>query len=474
MEQTKLPGQSIAMPALPGPRPLPLLGRRGQKLRFYHDPIAYHCHVYRTYGTLAAFVEGGHKLLVYGPDYNRQILSQTEVFHCERIALPGPPGSALARLGVGLNVMNGELHRQRRRLIMPAFHKGHVAGYRDTIVGAAQRALDRWRVGEVREIGAEMRQITRWIVGQILFGLDDPHGTHALVQLLDRWFLQATSIAPRLWPFTYPGSPYQKLLALSERVEAHVADLIAQRRASPDGRRDVLALLLQASAANGGEISDAELFGQITLFFLAGFETTAAALTWTLFLLAQHPPIMADLLDELADALHGEAPAAAQLDGMPLLDAVIKESLRLLPPAIQGGRTAVQPFELGAFQFPAGAKVMYSQYITHRMPDIYARPQQFWPERWRTIAPSPYAYLPFLAGPHMCIGAPLALLEMKIILSMLLQRFRLTLAPNTTIDRSVRMVLAPKNGMPMRIDPQDRQFAHVAVRGNIRTMVDLA
>src|SRR5262245_9546811 len=117
MAQTRPPTQSIRMPPVPGPHPLPILGKRGRTLLFYRDPIAYHRHVYTTYGTLAAFVQGGAKLLAYGPEYNRQVLTQTDVFHADRSAAPGPADSALQRLGYGLDGMSGEVHRQQRRLM---------------------------------------------------------------------------------------------------------------------------------------------------------------------------------------------------------------------------------------------------------------------------------------------------------------------------------------------------------------------
>jgi cytochrome P450 len=276
-----------------------------------------------------------------------------------------------------------------------------------------------------------------------------------------------------LFPVDIPGAPFRQLLQLSTRLEADIRAMIQHKRAHPSDQRDLLALLLQAQDEDGTRLTDAELIGNATLLFVAGFETSAVALTWTLFLLAQHPHVMADLLDELTSVLHGEAPTVEQLRQLRLLDRVIKESLRLLPPAIQGGRIAVQPFVMGRYEFPAGTKVMYSEYITHHMPDLYPQPERFLPERWCGPEPSPYAYLPFLAGPRRCLGAEFAILEMKIVLALILQRYRLALIPNTLIHRAVRFTVVPKHGMPMQVHPQDRQFIKVAVRGNIHEMVDL-
>jgi cytochrome P450 len=452
---------------------VPILGRRANKALFYRDPIAYHLHVYRTYGTLAAFVQGGNKILLYAPEYNRQVMTQTDVFHADRVAVPGPPGSALHRLGMGLNSMNGEQHRQRRQLVMPVFHRQRIESYHDEIVAITDFCLDGWQTGQLYNIASEMHKMTMCIASQVFFGIDARSSGDSLAHLLSDWLDYMSSVIARMLPFAYPGSPFTRLLEISGQVEAQILEMIAQRRSNLAGSHDILALLIQAHDADSNDLSDDELIGQITLFFLSSFETTAVALIWTLFLLAQHPHVLADLLDELDGALHGAAPRVEQLAALPLLDAVIKESMRLVPPAIQGGRISVAPFEMGPYHFPAGTKVMYSQYITHRLPELYPQPQRFLPERWRTIDPSPYEYLPFLGGPRMCLGAPFATMEMKIVLAMIVQRYRLALPENVTVDRRAKMTLAPKYGMPMFVASQDRQFTKATVRGNIHEMVDL-
>ncbi len=146
-------------------------------------------------------------------------------------------------------------------------------------------------------------------------------------------------------------------------------------------------MLIQARDEDGRGLSDAELIGQATVLFIAGHETSANALTWTLFLLSQHPRVLGDLCDELRGTLHGGAPSVDQLDQLPLLDRVIKESMRLPPPASLSLRVSTAPFELGQHQLPRGTTVFFSQYITHHMPDLYPEPERFLPERWQTINP---------------------------------------------------------------------------------------
>ncbi len=218
-----------------------------------------------------------------------------------------------------------------------------------------------------------------------------------------------------------------------------------------------------------------ELIGHTNVFFVAGHETTANALTWTLFLLAQHPNIAADLLDELDSVLHGTAPTLEQLEQLTFLDQVVKESLRMFTPAIFHGRVTSQATEFCSYELAAGTEVFVSIYHTHRMPDLYPEPARFRPQRWDSIHPSIFEYNPFSAGPRMCIGWQFALEEIQIVLAMLMQRFRLQCAPNIVINRAGSIVLTPYGGLSMTIHAQDRRFQDGVggVRGNVREMVDL-
>jgi cytochrome P450 len=191
-------------------------------------------------------------------------------------------------------------------------------------------------------------------------------------------------------------------------------------------------------------------------------------------LLAQHPRVLGDLCDELSGKLHGEPPNFEDLPDLPLLDYVVKESLRLFPPAPLNHRITARDSELGDYRIPAGSEVLSSIYHTHRVPDLYSEPLRFWPERWATLDPGPYAYNPFSAGPRMCIGATFALFEIKVVLSLLLQRFRLELVPNQRIDRYFGITLAPTPRVLMKIQRTDRAFARRApVHGNVHGMVSL-
>ncbi|WP_375767935.1 cytochrome P450 [Archangium gephyra] len=458
---------------LPGPRATPLLGVTGNYIRFIADQLHW-LHELRRYGPLVALARGSTRhVFVFHPDFNMQVLSNPALFRSLELWRMGPEGSSLRRLWTGLLSINGEVHRQHRRMMMPAFHKKKVESYRDAMVACIGRMLSGWKPGEVRNIFREMRQVTLLIVTQVLFGLEDDRETLRMGLLMAEWLERYTSPAVHLLPYDKPGLPFRHLLRVSERGEAAIRDLIARKRAQGAHGDDVLSMLLHARDDEGGSMSDAELVGQTNILFVAGHETTTNSLTWTLFLLDQHPEVHAALVEELERELKGSPPTIEQLERLPLLDRVVKESLRLLPPVPTAFRTSTAPFEMGGHQFGAETHLYYSPYVTHRLPDLYPEPDRFLPERWLKAEPPVYGYIPFSNGPRRCIGATLALLEMKLMLSMLLPRFRLSLPPGARVDPLVRATMRPKGGLPMRLHAQDKRFERPEVRGRIRELVAL-
>ncbi len=280
------------------------------------------------------------------------------------------------------------------------------------------------------------------------------------------------SIGVWVYPLPVPGTPYQGMLRQTERIKKALLAMIARRRADPGTRSDVLSLLMEARDNEGRGMTNAELVGQAAILFIASFETTTSALTWSLFLLAQHPTVMHDLMDEIESVLGDAPPRADQLPQLPFLQCVIKESLRILPPVPYTVRVAQQPLKVGPFDVPQETRVVASHYLTHHLPDLYPEPERFRSERWRDINPTQYEYLPFNAGPRICIGAAFATQVLKISLAMILQRFRFTVVPGTRINRIVAISMNPRHGLPMIIAKKDRNYSVSEVRGQIRKMVN--
>ena len=462
-------------PPIPGPAPMPILGARGNFIAFLRDPISSMDRIYQRCGQLASMTRGDlTQVLGFGPDYNRLLLSDASRFYTIFETITSERIKARRR-GMGLLNMNGEQHKQQRRLMMPAFHRKQVESYRDDMVAFTQDVLDGWRAGQRLDIAQEVGHLTLRIACQTLFGLDVSASAPEIRHLVNR-LLGSNQFAPQnvLFPVDLPGTPFHHMLHNAERLEDAILDLIARKRALPADQRDVLALLIHARDEGGAQMTDFELIGHTTTLLLAGHETTSNTLAWTLLLLAQHPRILADVVDELDSVLHGGAPTLEQLLRLPLLERVIKESMRLLPPASVMSRVSTEPFQLGPYAMPKGSIVTISPYITHRIPELYPAPRAFKPERWETLDASPYDYIPFGAGPRMCIGASFAMMEIKLVLAMLLQRYRLTVVPGTRVNYQVKITLSPKGGLPMIVARQDRQFRTTEVRGTVQRLVDLS
>ena len=445
----------------------------GRIADFAADPVALMRRLRSEHGEVAALEEGDSRLyFVFGPEYNKQVLSDSQRFHSRFFAARGSRNSAQRRVTSGLLSMNGQLHREHRRIVMDAFAKKRIVGYHDMVVRTTEQMLDFWRPGEVRDVNAEMTQFMLRLTSSILFGIDHPELALRVGVLTDRWVALNHKIGPAAFsPDSDLHDTYEELLRVADDLEALVKEMIAIRRRGSLGS-DVLSLLIKARD-DAGQISDQYLIGHITLLFAAAHLTSAHTLTWVLFLLSQHSSVMSELHLELSE-LPGAAPAPEHLDRLPVLDRVLKESMRVLPASSYSQRIAVEPVELGPFRLPVGAIVVFSQFMTHHSPSLYSRPAAFLPERWKTIAPSPYAYLPFGAGPRMCIGAALGMMQLKISLPTILRRYKLTVEAGAKINgRVMSTMLFPTSSVPMRIERQDGLFVSHPVAGNIHTLVDL-
>ncbi|HEY9601796.1 MAG TPA: cytochrome P450 [Allocoleopsis sp.] len=481
---------------VPGPASLPILGSIIHTVRFAKDSVGYTQKLFQSYGPIVALGRGGGTNLysplpdcpgtvfVYGPEMIRQVATQHEIYYKHPLSGKlyrkkdeSPRTESLKHFLVGLFGVNSEQHRQHRQLMMPAFHKQRIESYRNDMVAITQSALDGMLVDQPCNIAEVMRLLTLRVATKTLFGSDIGESGGRIGKLLyEALGLLGKKATNSLLSFDLPGLPYHRFLNLIAQLDDEMRAIVARKREAGTDDGDVLSMLIQARDAESGmTLSEDELLGHVGVLFVAGHETTANALTWTLFLLSQHPEIAADLLDELDSVLQGEASTVEQLQQLPLLERVIKESMRVLSPVPWNGRVTSQPTELGGYTLPAGTEVFVSIYQTHHMSELYPEPEVFNPQRWETIEPSVYEYNPFSTGPRLCIGAGFAMMEIKIVLAMLLQRYRLQFLPHVNIDRSGIAVMKPKFGMPMMVHQQDRQFTQGVggVQGQVREMVKL-
>lgn len=462
---------------LPGPPPMPLLGARGNLIPFMRNPARYMDYLYNNYGEVVSLARGSSEFVfVFSPEYNQQVLGDPALFFnldSNSSPLRIPEGSSLARLFAGLTQMNGARHHLQRQLMTPALHKRRIEDYYSDVVAVVEQKLSGWRVGQRLDLYKEMRELTLAVAVKTLLGLDPSSGGDEVCQLLDRWLDSVFSLSSMLLPIDLPGFRYHRLIALSEKLEEIIRAMIERKRSDSGGQRDILSMLVHAHNEGGRQMTDDELVGQTNFLFMAGHATTASALTWALFLLDQHPLLLMNVMDECESKLRGHAPCMKQLDQLVLTEDVIKETMRLLPPVLWWSRISTSAFRLGPYDLPCGTRVIHSAFVTHRIPALYPQPNRFLPGRWRASSPGPYEYLPFSAGPRMCLGSTFAMTEMKLVLATILQRCRLALPAGTRVDFGGRMLSAPLGGMPVLIEGLGRRISRNEVGGNIRRIVNL-
>jgi cytochrome P450 len=444
-----------------------VIGQLSALWRLNQNPLALLNDQYRRFGAisgLTTFQNGGQGTLVaFGPEFNQAVLTNPALFHNPNLSSFGD--SAFTRLASGLVTMNGERHKQQRRLMMPAFHRQAVANYHDLMVNYTADMLDGWQSADQIDLIPQLRQLILRIVSHSLFGLDEVWKNERLGNLIDRFTRMINAPQYLLIP------PLKRqLYKLSEQLEGELVALINQKRANETPSNDVLSLLIQAHDEDGTRLTDGELIGQLAILFIAGHETTVNALAWTVILLARYPEMRLAIAETLDSTFDGMSPTIEQVYDLTLLDHFIKESMRLLPPVVYTARIGVEAFELGGYRLAKDSMVILSHFITHRMPEIYADPDAFLPERWANLDVSPYQYLPFSAGSRMCIGATFASLEMRTVLAMVLKRFQIT--PMGKIDYQVAgNILNPKGKVPSAIYPAMEKRAALQLSGNIRELV---
>jgi len=467
MNHLRRPDSSASSQAIPGPRSM--FGWRMNMLRFYRQPFLFSRWLYEKYGQVVALGHGNQPAFVFafGPELNQQILTNPELFNVSTALLKVPEESLLGRMFYNnLLLMTGEKHKKHRRLMQPSFHRQQIASYCNDMIQLTQSLSESWQGKLEIELNLEMKKLTQRIAVKTLFGLyneEDLDQMGALIQRLTR-MMPLISMAP----VKFPGSPYHQALHSAEQLHGHIQEMITEKRLSPNSM-DVLASLIQARDEDGAQLSDDELIGHAFSLYVAGHETSANALTWSLFLLSQHPHVAHNLMEEIDDKLGGADPTIEKLGSLSYLDAVVKETLRLMPPAGIGIRVTSDACILGGYMIPRNTNVMFNQMITHRIPELYEDPDHFKPERWSSIKRTAFEYLPFSAGEHMCIGWNFALQEIKVVLAVLLQRHRFSVRPNANI--SPNMMMRPLHGLPMEVVPQDRKFKRTPVRGTVHHLI---
>jgi cytochrome P450 len=407
--------------------------------------------------------------LVTGPE----AISQVLLTHAKSYGKDTRSYRMLAHtLGQGLVTSDGELWKKQRRTIQPLFHRQRIAGFGTAMVEATSELLAEWRKGSepTLDVHREMMKLALWVVCRTILSMEVSQSVDEIGHALDVVVSRTNQLALNpasfpLWVPTPANRELRKAIALLNEVV--MGAIRARRAAGPSPKGDLLDLLMAAKDEETGEgMDDQQLRDEVMTLFTAGHETTANGLTWTLYLLSEHPEIAAKLRAELESVLGGRAPTLEDIPKLELLDRVIKESLRLYPPVWGVERGATGEDLLGGHRVRKGDAVIVCAYITHRRADLWTEAESFRPDRWLPTgdgAKNKGAYLPFITGNRKCIGDVFALTEMRLVLAKLLQEVQLTLSEGETVVPEPTVTLRPRDGM--RMDVQWTGLRRTAMHG---------
>ncbi|HEX8503199.1 MAG TPA: cytochrome P450 [Pyrinomonadaceae bacterium] len=394
-------------------------------------------------------------LFVFHPDHAEYVLASGSKNFIKAESLRSP--FFLRLVGNGLVTSEGDFWRRQRRLAQPAFHRDRVESYAETMVEFSSQALEGWRDGQTLDAHEEMMMLTQRVVARTLFSADVSRESREIGEALTNIVRPFASQATLKWILDnrLPTPAHLRFNRDVRRIDGFVYRLIGERRASGEDTGDLLSMLLRAQDEDGSGMTDRQLRDEVMTIFLAGHETTALALTWAFYLLAQNPEAEERLAAELSEVLGGRAPKVGDLPRLRYAEWVVKEAMRLYPPAWGVGREAVRDCEVGGYRVPAGTQVFAFPWVNHRDPRWFADPLAFRPERWgeEAISKLPkYAYFPFGGGPRLCIGSYFATMEAVLVLSTIARRFRLRLVPGQRVELLPAVALRPKGGVMMRLE----------------------
>ncbi len=427
----------------------------GHAIPYLRDPLSFTVEYPKWYGDLVRVeLLGMDTLLVSDPALIDQVLVKQHANFTKDWFLED-----LKRVvGEGLLTSEGHFWKRQRRLAQPAFHRDRIASYGAVMVDMAERAAARWSAGETRDVHVDFMHLTLEIVARTLFGAGVEGVVERVGPALDavmEWYANPLLLVTP-WVRKLPLPLARRFDAAPRELDAVIREILAARRSDPNPPQDdLLAMLLASRDEDGSAMSDTQLRDEVMTIFLAGHETTAISLSWTMYLLATHPAAAERLRAELSEVLDGRSPKLEDLPRLRFTDAVVHESLRLYPPAWAMGREASGPFALEGIPFPAGINVWMSPWALHRDARRFANPLEFRPERWLDGLAKrlpKHAFVPFGGGPRICIGNAFAMMEINLVLATVAQRWRWTMAPGATVVPRASVTLRPQGGVKVVLE----------------------
>ena len=433
--------------------PGPGLGAAYSNVRaFLRNRAEFMVNLQERYGDIARFRLGIFDVyFVNEPDYVKEVFMNDKDFRKSTATK-----FLKILLGNGLLLSEGDYHRRQRKLIQPAFHPKRIRTYCQAMIDFASRMSEEWSDGQEVDMHEEMMRLTMEITAKTLFNTNIEgvvaqvkKSVDTIMPTVDR-IAQPTGFIKMLLPLPSTIGLYRERHKLNRLIYR----IIEEGRQSGEDRGDLLSTLLMAQDEEGdGEgMTDRQIRDEVMTLFLAGHETTAVALTWTWYLLAQHPEATDRLNEELHSVLGGRLPDTEDVGRLPYTRMVLSESMRLYPPAYLTDRMTTKSWRVGDFEIPAGKYVFLCPYTMHRHPEYFPQPERFDPDRWtpEKIAERPkFSYFPFGGGARVCIGEQFAWMEMVLVIATIAQKWKPTLANDRPVETQALITLRPKDGVRM-------------------------
>ena len=433
----------------PGPKPHFLIGNMPLASP---DPLAVYARWAREYGDIFYYRAGWiHVYFLNHPELIESVLVRNhQNFQKGRVIR-----NSRWIFGDGLLTSEGEHWKRQRRLAQPAFHRERIASYGSVMTNYTEHMLSQWQDGTVIDAHQEMMRLTLRIVVRALFGVEAEEAEE-ISRSLNVMMRNSTGARLILPPFfrRLPTPQMFEFRRAVRKLNDTVNRIIDLHRRDERDSGDLLSVLMEARDEDGSRMDDQQLRDEVMTFLLAGHETTALALSWTWHLLSQDSRVESSLHQELDRVLGRRIPAISDLSSLTYTEAVIKESMRLYPPAWSVAREALKDFDLGGYTIPAGANVVMSQWIMHRDSRFFSEPERFDPDRWsdeRSSKLPRFAYFPFAGGPRQCIGSSFAMMEAVLLLATVAGRFQLGYLEGKPVVPVPSFTLRPKEGIYVRL-----------------------
>ncbi len=442
----------------PGPRNWPGLGA---SLDFQSDSLAAMLRYARTYGDLTYFrVPGAEIYIATHPDDIASVVVGQHAKYMKDHLLHDVDRF----VGRGLLTSEGAFWRRQRKTVAPVFQRRHIERFGDVMVRrAAERAELMAADGAgARDVHADMMIVTLQIVLDTMFGsyeLPDLDEVGAMVDAMLGEFQRTMMTWRRIIPRAANPEPYARMDAAVQRMDDVLYGLIARRREDGAEADDLLGRLLAARDDEGQGMSDRQIRDEVATVFLAGHETTALALSYALLQLSRFPAVAERLVAEVDEVLDGRDATVADVARLPYTDAVVRETMRLYPPAYTIGREALETCQLRGYEIPRGAQVLTPMWVVHRDPRWWDEPERFAPERWLDGLATRlhrFAYFPFGGGPRICVGNHFAMQEGILVLATLVQHLEVRPQPGFELKLSPSVTLRPTAGVHLQVAPRVR------------------